>query len=149
MISPVKILIHKNIYIDLIKINRIAYQKTRFAYVLTHRYSTYLYTRSYANTLLQVMIKETNCIKEQIFDYLIKHGYIISMQRRVLIDALCELKEISDIEDFWINLRMQHPISWATVYTNINLLMKAGWLKKDGRSINHSVYRITAQQNIN
>lgn len=75
---------------------------------------------------------ETKLKSEKMYDALMKHGYVISAQRRILIEALCEQQSIYDIEAFWIKLRIKHGISWATVYTNIRLLANIGLVKKDG-----------------
>jgi|GEM_PF-916805 len=68
---------------------------------------------------------------EKIYSTLINRGYMISTQRKILIEALCEQQEISDMESFWMDLRQRHGISWATVYTNIRLLIHMGWVRRD------------------
>lgn len=86
--------------------------------------------------------EQTQGLKEKITDSLLKRGYVISPQRKILIAALCEEQEIADVEKFWITLRSQHDISWATVYNNIKLLIHSGWILREGNSAQKSIYRI-------
>ncbi len=79
---------------------------------------------------------------EQIIAGLAGQGYLISQQRRILINALCRLGEIHDVERFWMELRDTHGISWATVYSNLNLLTRAGWLSRQGRGVRNYSYRL-------
>lgn len=74
---------------------------------------------------------ETKLKSEKMYNALLKRGHVISAQRRILIEALCEQQSINDIEAFWMKLRIQHGISWATVYTNIRLLANIGLVSKD------------------
>lgn len=57
---------------------------------------------------------------------------MISAQRKILIEALCEQRKIDNIESFWMALRVSHGISWATVYANMRLLIDMGFVMKDG-----------------
>jgi len=75
---------------------------------------------------------ETKLKSEKMYSALMNRGYVISAQRRILIEALCEQRRVYDIEAFWMKLRLQHGISWATVYTNIRLLVEIGLVRKDG-----------------
>ncbi|SEM00124.1 Ferric uptake regulator family protein [bacterium A37T11] len=81
-------------------------------------------------------------IKSRITASLEKEGHLISPQRRVLIDALCEAREITNVEDFWLQLRKQHHISWSTVYSNINLLVRKGWLIREGSGVRNYTYHV-------
>ncbi len=55
-------------------------------------------------------------------------GYLVSQQRRIIMEALCRERRIDDVEDFWISLRERHPISWSTVHTTVKLLTQVGVL---------------------
>lgn len=75
---------------------------------------------------------ETKQQCEKIFKMLAKRGHMISSQRKILIEALCEQKKIENIETFWMALRTRHGISWATVYSNMRLLINMGLVMKEG-----------------
>ena len=53
-------------------------------------------------------------------------GYLISRQRRIIIDTLCTIQNIGSIEDFWIIIRASHHVSWATVHKTVRLLEHLG-----------------------
>lgn len=50
-------------------------------------------------------------------------GYFVSRKRQIIIDQLCMFKYIENIDDFWIRIRQNHTISWATVRNTIRLLI--------------------------
>ncbi|HMR18952.1 MAG TPA: transcriptional repressor [Sphingobacterium sp.] len=64
--------------------------------------------------------------RNTILTLLTDKGYIISQQRRIIIDSLCAIQYIGSIDDFWLRLRQQHRIGWATVYNTIRLLEEEG-----------------------
>ncbi|SEM00350.1 pentatricopeptide repeat domain-containing protein (PPR motif) [bacterium A37T11] len=78
----------------------------------------------------------------QIMEGLARQGYLISQQRRILIAALCAAGSVDDVEAFWMQLRQQYGISWATVYTNLNLLARHGWLIRSGRGPRSYTYTV-------
>lgn len=55
-------------------------------------------------------------------------GYLVSQQRRIILEALCRERQINDVEAFWIALREKHPVSWSTVHTTVKLLTQVGVL---------------------
>lgn len=55
-------------------------------------------------------------------------GYIISQHRRIIIDHICKIKCIENVDDFWISIRQQHTISWTTVYNTLRLLKELGYV---------------------
>lgn len=75
---------------------------------------------------------ETKPQCEKIYQILMNKGYMISTQRKILIEALCEQQKIENIEAFWMGLRIRHGISWATVYSNMRLFIGMGLVMKEG-----------------
>lgn len=87
---------------------------------------------------------------EKIYKTLINRGYIISSQRKVLIEALCEQRKIKNIEAFWMDLRLSHGISWATVYSNMRLLIEIGLVMKEGhKHVMDVCYRLNSNETEN
>lgn len=70
-------------------------------------------------------------IKQYIFTLLAERGYLVSQQRRIIIDSLCQLEDIKNAEDLWISIRRTHHIGWATVHNTIRLLEKLGLLSRN------------------
>ena len=68
----------------------------------------------------------TEQAKNTILALLIDKGYIVSQQRRIIIDSLCDRQYIGSVDDFWFYLRQEHRISWATVHKTIRLLVDIG-----------------------
>lgn len=73
-------------------------------------------------------------------------GYLVSQQRRIVMEALCRKRQIDDVEDFWISLRERHPISWSTVHTTVKLLTQIGVLTP--RPLGKRGYSYTLATNI-
>ncbi|PRD55815.1 hypothetical protein C5749_00515 [Sphingobacterium gobiense] len=71
-----------------------------------------------------------------------ERGHIASKQRILIMQALFQQREIADMEDFWIALRQQHPVSWATFYNFIRLALKENWIKKETGTSNYTRYQI-------
>ncbi|SEK76800.1 transcriptional repressor [Parapedobacter koreensis] len=69
-------------------------------------------------------------------------GYVISQQRRVLIEEVCKAQAIPDVEAFWIQLRSRHPISWSTVYNGLKLLAQLGLLERKAAGTRNQAYRL-------
>ena len=82
-------------------------------------------------------------LQNQLSNSLLRKGYHISKQREIIIEALCKEQEIKNIELFWLNLRREHAISYATVYKNIGILLQHGWLVKEGQNVADAVYRLS------
>ena len=71
-----------------------------------------------------------------------ERGHIASKQRIAIMEALYEQREIADMEDFWIELRQKHPVSWATFYNFIRLAMKEHWIEKSTEAPSSHRYQI-------
>ncbi len=55
-------------------------------------------------------------------------GYLVSQQRRIILEALCRERRIYDVEAFWLALREKNPVSWSTVRGTVRLLTNVGLL---------------------
>lgn len=73
-------------------------------------------------------------IVEQWKDYLSRKGLISSKQRILIMQALSQQTVIEDMEEFWLQLRHSHKISWATFYSFIRLSVQEKWLLKEGHN---------------
>lgn len=82
-------------------------------------------------------------MEEQIINELKARGYILSGKRLIIIQELCRRNRIDSAEDFWLSIREQHGISWATVYTNLRLLVKTGLMEKEAGPRKTSGYVFT------
>lgn len=69
-------------------------------------------------------------------------GHIASKQRILIMEALFQQREITDMEDFWVALRQKHRISWATFYNFIRLALKENWIEKDLQASRTARYQI-------
>lgn len=69
-------------------------------------------------------------------------GYQTGFRRIIIIQELCRLDRIESAEDFWLLLRQQHGISWATVYTNLRLLLNMGLIEKETGLKKSCAYRL-------
>ncbi|MFD1769973.1 hypothetical protein [Sphingobacterium suaedae] len=69
-------------------------------------------------------------------------GHSASKQRVWIMRALSQQREIADMENFWLTLRQQHKISWATFYSFIRLAVKENWLKKCGKHPTQTRYHL-------
>ncbi len=90
----------------------------------------------------QLSTQTSEALARQIMNGLSSQGYLISQQRRILIGALCAVGSVDDVEAFWMQLRQEYGISWATVYTNLNLLARHGWLVRAGRGTRSFTYTV-------
>ncbi|WP_437917727.1 hypothetical protein [Sphingobacterium sp. LRF_L2] len=75
-------------------------------------------------------------------DQLRERGHTASKQRILIMQALFAHPIIEDIETFWITLRQEHRISWATFYSFIRLAVKEKWLAKQGPSSTYARYHL-------
>lgn len=57
-------------------------------------------------------------------------GHVASKRRILIMQALYQKKKIEDMEFFWLELRQEHHISWATFYSFVRLALKEQWLRK-------------------
>lgn len=59
-------------------------------------------------------------------------GLVLSSKRQVIIAAIVAQGGINDVEGFWLELRQEHKISWATYYGFIRIFKQEEWLIKHG-----------------
>lgn len=71
-----------------------------------------------------------------------ERGHFASKQRILIMTALCTHKEINDMESFWLALRQEHRISWATFYSFIRLAVKEKWISKLGNTSTYARYEL-------
>lgn len=83
-------------------------------------------------------------IKNKILTKLTDKGYNISQQRLIIIDQLCSTPLIDNIDDFWVNLRQHHAISWSTVHKTIRLLEHLGYIIRSKNSKHQQQHLLTA-----
>lgn len=69
-------------------------------------------------------------------------GYLISQQRRIIIDTLCKIQNIGSVEDFWVAIRENHNVSWATVHKTVRLLEHLGCIVRTGVYNRHQQYTL-------
>ncbi|TDS07470.1 hypothetical protein [Sphingobacterium paludis] len=69
-------------------------------------------------------------------------GHAASRQRILIMTALSEKRVIHDMESFWLELRQEHPISWATFYSFIRLAVKEKWIAKQGKVSTYARYKV-------
>lgn len=81
-------------------------------------------------------------MEDQIVSRLRQHGYQLGLRRMIIIQELCRLNRIESAEDFWLILREQHGISWATVYTNLRILVSIGLMEKEAGLKKSCAYRL-------
>lgn len=81
-------------------------------------------------------------VKENILTLLAERGYLLSQQRRVIINEICHQQNISNAEDLWIVIRKTHSIGWATVHNTIRLLEKLGILSRNLSPNRHQEYHL-------
>ncbi|WP_437921300.1 hypothetical protein [Sphingobacterium sp. LRF_L2] len=71
----------------------------------------------------------------RILGALADHGYLVSQKRQVIVAYLCRLRSIENVDEFWLGIRKEHAVSWATVRNTIRLLIEIGYLvPKQGNS---------------
>lgn len=69
-------------------------------------------------------------IYQQMVCLLKKKNIIITSKRNIVLKAISEKLVIEDVEDFWISLRSNTKISWATVHVFLGLLNDCGILER-------------------
>lgn len=79
-------------------------------------------------------------MEDLIINKLKENGRLVSPQRKIIISELCRAGEIRDVEHFWIDLRSRHAISWATVHSNLRLLIRMGVVCRSQRGVSVSVH---------
>lgn len=63
-------------------------------------------------------------------DYLLKRGVTMTGKRKIILKAVAQRLVIEDIDEFWIDIRNESRISWATVRVFITQLYELGLLEK-------------------
>lgn len=86
-------------------------------------------------------------MEDVIIAHLKEQGYSVGGRRMIIIQELCKRNRIENAEDFWLSLREEHGISWATVYTNLRLLVKMGIMEKAPGPHKAFSYQIVPQEN--
>jgi Fe2+ or Zn2+ uptake regulation protein len=81
-------------------------------------------------------------MEDEMLRQLRQRGYQTGFRRMIIIQELCRLDRIESAEDFWLLLRAQHGISWATVYTNLRLLLNMGLREKEAGMKKSCAYRL-------
>ena len=81
-------------------------------------------------------------MEDEMLRQLRQQGYQTGFRRIIIIQELCRLDRIESAEDFWLLLRQQHGISWATVYTNLRLLLNMGLIEKEAGLKKSCAYRL-------
>ncbi|KGE12354.1 hypothetical protein [Sphingobacterium deserti] len=69
-------------------------------------------------------------------------GHSASRQRILIMTALSQKRVIDDMESFWLELRQEHAISWATFYSFIRLAVKENWIAKHGKVSTYARYQL-------
>lgn len=80
---------------------------------------------------------------EMVLNHLRMHGFKISPMRAHIINNVCAKKIISNIEDFWLQLRSKDcDVSWAATYSTLRLLNEYGVLEKtqDSKTVTYTVF---------
>ncbi|WP_293916163.1 MULTISPECIES: transcriptional repressor [unclassified Sphingobacterium] len=53
-------------------------------------------------------------------------GHKLTRQREIVIQMICKLKIIDDVEQIWLRLKDEFDIALATIYSTIKLLCSLG-----------------------
>jgi len=69
-------------------------------------------------------------MEDIILDTLRQRSIKISSKRAWIVQEVCAMKTIKDIECFWLVLRSKRQVSWATIYSTLRLLNENGFLHK-------------------
>ncbi|MBL1407254.1 transcriptional repressor [Sphingobacterium faecale] len=80
--------------------------------------------------------------KASILSLLADQGYLISQQRRIIIDTLCKTQYIGSVEDLWVTIRSSHNVSWATVHKTVRLLEHLGCIIRTTVYDRHQQYTL-------
>ncbi|MFD2556490.1 transcriptional repressor [Sphingobacterium tabacisoli] len=80
--------------------------------------------------------------KATILTMLTDQGYMISQQRRIIIETLCNIQCIGSVEDFWVTIRARHHVSWATVHKTVRLLEHLGCIVRTKVYNRHQQYTL-------
>ncbi|WP_437917987.1 transcriptional repressor [Sphingobacterium sp. LRF_L2] len=78
--------------------------------------------------------------KEQVIELMREKGITISENRIVIVEEVCRMRAIMDVEKFWLDLRAVHKISWATTYNVLRVMSEYGILKRtkrEGRAVSY------------
>lgn len=78
-----------------------------------------------------------------IVSFLHDKGLSVSKQRAIIINELCKYPEIDSVDNFWLDLRKNYSISYATTYSTIRFLNKHGVLEKYKTDSRSSTFRLT------
>lgn len=80
--------------------------------------------------------------EEQIITFLKDKGLLITDKRDWIIRNICQVEIITDIEEFWIKLRLIRPVSWATIYSTLRLMYQHGLLLRHVRGYKMISYEL-------
>jgi|GEM_PF-5322139 len=80
-------------------------------------------------------------LSQIMFTRLADDGYLISPQRRVLVEEVCKEQAIPDVEAFWIRIRSRSSISWSTVHNGLKLLVRLGLLERQAEGARNYAYK--------
>lgn len=73
-------------------------------------------------------------------------GLVITEKRIWIIEAICQVGFVADVETFWLNLRAIRPVSWATTHQTLRLMTECGILRKKRRGHRLLSYHLVAIQ---
>lgn len=86
-------------------------------------------------------------MKADIIKAMKNQGLVVTEQRMCIIEAVCRIRFIADVEVFWLDLRASRPVSWATIYNTLRVLTECGILQRERRGRRFISYRLIAEQN--
>lgn len=81
-------------------------------------------------------------MEENIIATMHKRGLKVSKKRIWIVEAICRVKFILDVEEFWISLRSVRPVSWATTYSTLRVLSEHGIIEKVNKGSKAVTYRL-------
>lgn len=70
-------------------------------------------------------------------------GSYMTRERAIILDHICELSDVIDVDDLWITLRETHHISRASVYNVVRVLVRHGFITKSKKKNQGYIYYLT------